>query len=206
MSVGVGEAWVVAKPPTNCSSALAYWKLDCPCTPYHPEDDLGYQKQHPEGINFRYQKQHYDEKHYDVVVFGATPAGVAASVAARRQGAMRVALVEPSRWIGGMMASGLGCTDKCGGSSYGGIAAEFVNRTQRSYPTNRQLPHCTRAFEPHIAKETFEAMLDEAGVTVFLSHTLLQAVHSGRRIQSLRLEGPTEAVSRISAEVSGFSV
>ena len=48
-----------------------------------------------------------------VVVFGATPSGVAAAVAAARTGGpqVHVWLVEPSRWIGGMMAGGLGCTD-----------------------------------------------------------------------------------------------
>ena len=47
----------------------------------------------------------------DILVFGATPAGIAAAVAARRTSpSLRVALVEPSRWIGGMMAGGLGCT------------------------------------------------------------------------------------------------
>ena len=49
-----------------------------------------------------------------VVVFGATPAGISAAVAAARTGGSetRVVLVEPSRWIGGMMAGGLGCTDQ----------------------------------------------------------------------------------------------
>ena len=48
---------------------------------------------------------------FDIIVFGATPAGIAAAVAARRTSpSLRVALVEPSRWIGGMMAGGLGCT------------------------------------------------------------------------------------------------
>lgn len=54
-----------------------------------------------------------------VVVFGATPAGISAAVAAARTGGSetRVVLVEPSRWIGGMMAGGLGCTDQARVSS-----------------------------------------------------------------------------------------
>jgi len=48
---------------------------------------------------------------YDVVVVGGTSAGVAAAVAAARLGA-RVALVEESGWLGGMVsAGGLGATD-----------------------------------------------------------------------------------------------
>eukprot|EP01043_Picozoa_sp_COSAG02_P019682 COSAG02_NODE_957_length_15660_cov_23.265793_1_plen_79_part_00 len=40
---------------------------------------------------------------FDVVVYGATPGGVASAVAAARQGA-RVALAEPSLYIGGAMS------------------------------------------------------------------------------------------------------
>ena len=78
-------------------------------------------------------------------------------------------LVETSKWIGGMMAGGLGCTDKVGSSSYGGIADEFLKRTQTAYggSTRQPLPHCTThaAFEPHVATSVFAAMLHEANVT-----------------------------------------
>ena len=40
---------------------------------------------------------------FDVVVYGATPGGVASAVAAAREGA-RVALAEPSLYIGGAMS------------------------------------------------------------------------------------------------------
>ena len=46
----------------------------------------------------------------DVVVFGATAAGVAAAVGARRGGRGR-SLVEPGRHVGGMVSGGLGWTD-----------------------------------------------------------------------------------------------
>jgi NADPH-dependent 2,4-dienoyl-CoA reductase/sulfur reductase-like enzyme len=46
----------------------------------------------------------------DVVVFGATPAGVTGAVSAARTG-RRVVLIEPGRWVGGMMSGGLSNAD-----------------------------------------------------------------------------------------------
>jgi len=109
-------------------------------------------------------------------VFGATPAGIVAAVAARRAAGskpLRVTLVEPSPWIGGMMAGGLGCTDKVHATAVGGMALEVINRTQAAYPPGRRLPHCTHAFEPHVARNVFHAMLAEAGVQLLLNHSLL---------------------------------
>jgi 2-polyprenyl-6-methoxyphenol hydroxylase-like FAD-dependent oxidoreductase len=42
---------------------------------------------------------------FDVVVYGSSPAGIAAAVAAGRLG-MKVALLEPLKMIGGMGAAG----------------------------------------------------------------------------------------------------
>ncbi|HVQ16676.1 MAG TPA: FAD-dependent oxidoreductase, partial [Vicinamibacterales bacterium] len=46
----------------------------------------------------------------DVVVFGATPGGVTAAVSAARAG-RTVVLLEPGRFVGGMMTGGLSNTD-----------------------------------------------------------------------------------------------
>ena len=46
----------------------------------------------------------------DLVVYGGTPAGIIAAVAAAREGAS-VVLIEPTRWIGGMVAGGLSKSD-----------------------------------------------------------------------------------------------
>ncbi|WP_126212283.1 FAD-dependent oxidoreductase, partial [Thermus scotoductus] len=42
---------------------------------------------------------------YDLVVYGATPQGVAAAVAAAQEG-LKVALVEPGRGVGGVLTQG----------------------------------------------------------------------------------------------------
>ena len=47
---------------------------------------------------------------FDIVVYGATPGGVQAAVAAGREG-KGVALLEPSLYIGGALTGGLGLAD-----------------------------------------------------------------------------------------------
>src|SRR5215510_497190 len=62
----------------------------------------------------------------EVVVFGATPGGVAAAVSAARAG-RKVVLLEPGRWVGGMMSGGLSNTDtgQRGSEAISGLAGEF---------------------------------------------------------------------------------
>ena len=51
-----------------------------------------------------------DDARVDVAVYGATPAGVTAAVAAARAG-RRVLLLEAGRFVGGMVSGGLSNTD-----------------------------------------------------------------------------------------------
>ena len=46
----------------------------------------------------------------DVVIYGGTPAGIAAGVTAAREGAS-VVVIEPTPWIGGMVTGGLARSD-----------------------------------------------------------------------------------------------
>ena len=67
-----------------------------------------------------------------VVVYGATPAGVVAALAAARHG-QSVALVEESRHVGGMMSGGLVATDIGDRATVGGLADEFFKRVSKYY-------------------------------------------------------------------------
>jgi FAD dependent oxidoreductase len=49
---------------------------------------------------------------FDVCVYGGTPAGCTAAVAARQEGAT-VVLVEPSRWLGGILGAGIKPAQDC---------------------------------------------------------------------------------------------
>lgn len=114
-----------------------------------------------------------------VVVFGSTGGGFAAALAAARGGAA-VTLLETAgngggtgTHLGGMVTGGLSHAD-CGNASViGGIAREFFERVERSYP-NRSVdpglqpntgPPCW-LYEPHVAERVMWAMLAEANVSV----------------------------------------
>ena len=129
-------------------------------------------------------------KSYDLVVYGGTPAGITAAVAAARLGDS-VLLLEPSYLIGGMMAGGLTKTDVGKSETIGGLSAEFYKRVLDYYtktygPDSDQVKDCNGGFffEPKVAGQIFREMLQEANVTV-LDHE--------------RLEGATVKAARLTA-------
>src|SRR5260221_12520727 len=67
-----------------------------------------------------------------VVVYGATAGGVAAAVAASREG-KSVVIVEPGRHVGGMVSGGLGATDHGNRAAIGGISREFFRKVLAHY-------------------------------------------------------------------------
>ena len=60
----------------------------------------------------------------DVVIYGSTPAALAAAVQLKRMGVPAI-VVSPERRIGGLTTGGLGQTDIGNKSAFGGIALEF---------------------------------------------------------------------------------
>ena len=68
----------------------------------------------------------------DVVIYGATPAGIAAAVQVRRMG-LEPVLIEPSGRIGGLTTGGLGQTDSGNKSAFGGLARKFYQDIKAYY-------------------------------------------------------------------------
>ena len=139
---------------------------------------------------------------YDVVVYGGTAGGVIAAVAAAREGA-RVALLEPSRHIGGMTSGGLSRTDHGKRETIGGYSLEFYRRAGKHYGEE-----VTWYFEPKIAEKVLNEMAKEAGVRIFLEHRLKESrgvIKNGRRIARLITEknGDFEAKIFIDASYEG---
>ncbi|MEI9897510.1 MAG: FAD-dependent oxidoreductase [Chthoniobacter sp.] len=104
---------------------------------------------------------------YDVLVYGATPSGIAAAIAAAKDGE-HVLLVEPSRRIGGMMTNGLSHTDIRTVEGMNGAYLDFARRVGRLLSRNlrgrfapgARLFSCIQ-FEPKVALATFQKMLAE---------------------------------------------
>ncbi len=117
----------------------------------------------------------------DVVVWGATPAGITAAVGAAREG-VRVVLVEPADFIGGVMSGGLSFSDsnQTDRRVMRGLFEEVHLRIERHYQQlGVKLPyrvaekdHTPWTYEPHVAEQIFSELLEEAGVRVFVKQEL----------------------------------
>ncbi len=115
--------------------------------------------------------------HREVIIYGGTPAGVMAAIAAARQG-HTVALVELNAHVGGMVSGGLVATDMGDRKTVGGLADDFFTRIVKYYATkygadSKELKACRNGntFEPHVAELIFEQMLQEQPkITVWKKH------------------------------------
>jgi len=115
----------------------------------------------------------------DVVIYGGTPAGLAAGIVAAREGAS-VVVIEPTKWIGGMVTGGLCRSDVGKEQTIGGFPREFFTRAAASKPGSEMW-----YAEPHVNLATFHAMLKEAGVKAVTSQSLKSITKEGARITSL---------------------
>ena len=116
---------------------------------------------------------------FDLVVYGGTPGGVAAALAAARRGS-RVALISANHELGGMMSGGLGVTDERRRQAASGLFKEFVGRVLAAYQQaygadSRQVRECSSGywFEPGIAEAIFSNMVASTpGITVYWNQTI----------------------------------
>ena len=131
-----------------------------------------------------------DEPVFDIVVYGDSSGAVTAAVAAKRRG-RSVILVNPTRFLGGMSASGLGATDFLGKrSTFGGIASEFYDAIAQAYGKTY-----VRSFEPHVGRKVFDQLIAAADVPVVFNEKLNREAGvkmDGQRIVSITtLSGKT---------------
>ncbi|RDV43575.1 FAD-dependent oxidoreductase [Leifsonia sp. ku-ls] len=119
----------------------------------------------------------------DVVVYGATSAGVAAAVAAAERGASTL-LLEPGRHLGGMTSGGLGYTDVGDVRALGGAAARLRADIAEHYGV---APGRYAGPEPHVAEAIFRRWLEQAGVDVLFEAPLMSVeTGEGRDGRELR--------------------
>jgi hypothetical protein len=152
---------------------------------------------------------------YDIVVYGATSAGVSAAVQSARMG-RSVALLGPDTHLGGLSSGGLGWTDTGNKAVIGGLAREFYHRVWLHYqqpdawkwqsrdeygnrgqgtPADDHERRTMWIFEPHVAEQAFEELIREHNVPVFRGEYLDRArgveKQDGRIVSITTLSGKT---------------
>jgi hypothetical protein len=134
----------------------------------------------------------------DVIVYGATPGGVCAAIAAAREGAS-VILLEPTQHVGGVNTGGL-CFSDSNQTVRGtvlGLFEEWHARIEKDYlQRGVALPykvsekdHKPWTYEPHVAAKITQQMLDDAGVKVLTKQVLKSLSKNGAHITSLATSG-----------------
>ena len=136
----------------------------------------------------------------EVIVYGATPGGFCAAIAAAREGAS-VVLLEPTAHVGGVNTGGLSFSDsnQTVRSTLLGLFEEWHQRVADDYAARGvKLPYDVAVkdnsvwtYEPHVAARVTDAMLKEAGVRVLTKQTMEGVEKAGTRIVGLRTSGGT---------------
>ncbi|MES2594900.1 MAG: FAD-dependent oxidoreductase [Verrucomicrobiota bacterium] len=109
----------------------------------------------------------------DVCVYGATPSGILAAVTAKQEG-KTVVLIEPSRWLGGILGAGIKPRQDCPEpKAVGGLTQSKVFIAGKSPPEIR---------------EFFTKWLEEEKVPVVYEHRVTRVEKEGARITQLDLE------------------
>lgn len=163
-------------------------------------------------LPYGFTKEKRQSNRFDIVVYGATSAGVIAAVAASKRG-RSVAIVEPFTHVGGLTSGGLGQTDigvEGEGGAIGGMSFDFYRRLRQHYLTDEawtyqtwdQLQERTNrvqpdsegifAFEPKIAERIYRDLLEEEEIPLFLNEKLILdhrgVVKRGDKITEIRTE------------------
>ena len=130
----------------------------------------------------------------DVIVYGATPGGFCAAIAAAREGAA-VILLEPTDHVGGVNTGGLCFSDsnQTVRSTVRGLFEEWHARIEKDYQQRgvvlpykvSEKDHKPWTYEPHVAAKITQQMLDEAGVKVLTKRTLKSVTKDGAHIAKL---------------------
>jgi hypothetical protein len=131
---------------------------------------------------------------FDVAVYGGVPCGIAASLAAAREGA-KVLLIEPTRHIGGLSTSGINTAESEHMLDWtiGGVAREFYERLGKFYGTGRP----EFFFESSVAERVYTQMLGEGGVTVRFGVRVAAVDKRRGRIRTIEMTDGSKIKARV---------
>jgi hypothetical protein len=119
------------------------------------------------------------ENDADVLVVGATPAGIMAAISAARSG-VKVILIEYHHHIGGLSTSGLGKSDIENKEAIAGLFREFTRNIRAHYvekygEESGNVEKCKNGYyyEPSVAESVFNKMISaESNITLFTGYQI----------------------------------
>jgi hypothetical protein len=141
----------------------------------------------------------------DVCIYAATPSGLLAAVAVRREG-RSVVVVEPSRWAGGVLGSGLKPMQDCPNyNATGGLTKELLRSLGHpAWPEgNMHDGKVLASISPKAIREDFMALLGTWNITVLYDHRIARCEKSGGAITAAAFDlAPFDALGCPVAEPS----
>ena len=132
----------------------------------------------------------------DIIIYGGTPAGITAAIQAKKMGSS-VAIVEFSRHIGGMTASGLGATDLGAEDAVGGLSKEFYSRIANYYGKEKQW-----TFEPKAAQSVLEQWVNEYDIPIYLNQHLDEVIKVDLEIREITMENGNRFIGKVFMDCS----
>ena len=152
----------------------------------------------------------------DVVIYGATPAGLAAAVAASGEG-VSVVVVEPTTQIGGMATGGIAITDTGTPQFVGGLSRRFFETAAelQARPSQEEPPAMSSRgrniqfripkrwdLEPKIMCKVFEEWVRENRIPVLTDKNIASVLSRDGQIRSMRLTDGTVIEGRVFIDAS----
>ena len=142
----------------------------------------------------------------DLLVYGATPGGVACAVRAAREG-LQVLLVSPVKHLGGMFANGLGIMDTLYNGSRAPVYDEFRKSIydfyRRKYGTasaqyENAGPGISKTkYEAHVAEQLInELLVAEPNIRILKDYYPVKVSTKSNAIESVRFASRTNGIER----------
>jgi len=108
-----------------------------------------------------------EDRQVDVCVYTATPSGILAAMAVKRAG-KSVVIVEPGRWLGGILGAGIKPLQDCPNpAATGGMTRELLYDLGGS---------------PELIRENFAKLIAEQGIEVIYDHRVGSVEKNGARL------------------------
>lgn len=131
-----------------------------------------------------------------VVIYGATSAGITAAVQLKKFG-YNCIIVEASHHIGGMTTSGLSATDLGSKYAVGGLSKEFYNKVSDYYGYEDEYN-----FEPKLGKEIFENWIKEYDISIYTLQPLKYVTMENGKIKEFKTENGNTFVGELFIDAS----